>query len=374
MPDITSDKPNAGHFTFATADQDPPTSSVTSDVMESNDSGSDINQLSERLSQLPERDNDSRTADGDNNSVTSEQFETGSEHSQTGSERSQTGSQQSQTGLENSRAGSPLPECGSTPDHEDQEENTVDSSSDESRRERDNGVAPHENIDKHSKSKNPFKLLRRLTMMKAEKKGKESETETDGKSKLSKFDRILVEVKVDSLPQVFVTKYLGYKPCHGLWGIKHTQRPVDELIAEVSSLNPEDGEDLPLVQLRVSLSGIHTREHSANTCKSRRIGKELIPIEFISYGVQDLRHTRVFSFILVREMSSKSRNLECHVYVCDSTANCRRLSLSVALAFKEYSKNLDGKPYKFQVDLRSGEETVEGSDQDGGAGGEDFEA
>ena len=44
--------------------------------------------------------------------------------------------------------------------------------------------------------------------------------------------------------------------------------------------------------------------------------------------------------------------MEVHAYVCDSTATCRRLSLSVALAFKEYATTLGGQPYKFHVDLR----------------------
>ena len=311
--------------------------------MEPNDSGSDMSQRSEAVS-----------GHDDNKSLTSNNSQSGSQKSQSGSQKSQSGSVADQDDPE-----SRIPDTST-------ENPDPNAGADE--------VTSRDNIEKQSKSKNHFKLLRRLTL-KTDKKGKdgENETENDGKSKLSKFDRILMEVKVDSLPQVFVTKYLGYKPCHGLWGIKHTQGPVEQLIAEVSSMDPEDGEDLPLVQLRVSLSGIHVREHSANTCKSRRIAKELIPIEFISYGVQDIRHTRIFSFILVREMSSKSRDLECHVYVCDSTANCRRLSLSVALAFKEYSKNLQGKPYKFQVDLRAGEQNPETGDEDV-ACGEDFEA
>lgn len=51
-------------------------------------------------------------------------------------------------------------------------------------------------------------------------------------------------------------------------------------------------------------------------------------------------------------MSWRAKKMECHAYVCDSTATCRRLSLSVALAFKEYAATLGGKPYKFHVDLR----------------------
>ena len=51
-------------------------------------------------------------------------------------------------------------------------------------------------------------------------------------------------------------------------------------------------------------------------------------------------------------MSWRAKKMEVHAYVCDSTATCRRLSLSVALAFKEYAATLGGQPYKFHVDLR----------------------
>ena len=35
-----------------------------------------------------------------------------------------------------------------------------------------------------------------------------------------------------TLPQKFVVKYLGKKEAKGLWGIKHTRQPVDELVVE----------------------------------------------------------------------------------------------------------------------------------------------
>ena len=38
--------------------------------------------------------------------------------------------------------------------------------------------------------------------------------------------------------------------------------------------------------------------HSEN--RGRLLEEGLIPVEFISYGVQDIKFTRVFSFILVK--------------------------------------------------------------------------
>lgn len=199
--------------------------------------------------------------------------------------------------------------------------------------------------------KNPIKFLKKLVSKDKDKK------RAKAVEKLAKMDAMLKDIKVDKLPQVFVTKYMGYKATDGLWGIRSTRGPVEELIAEVRDL-PE-GEDLPLTQLRISTKGIDIREHSASKCASKKIQKELVPIEFISYGVQDIRYTRVFSFILVREMSSRSKKTECHAYVCDSTVTARKLALSLSLAFKEYAKTLDGNSYRFQVDLRSAQELEE---------------
>jgi len=72
--------------------------------------------------------------------------------------------------------------------------------------------------------------------------------------------------------------------------------------------------------------------------------------------VQDTRYSRVFAFILVRELSSRGRSTECHAYLCDSAVSARKLALSVALAFRLYERSLAGKPFRFTVDLRSPDE------------------
>ena len=73
------------------------------------------------------------------------------------------------------------------------------------------------------------------------------------KTKARRTSQIPMELKVDSLPQVFVTKYLGSDVCTGLWGIQHTHGPVTKLVDNVSKLKKD--EDLPLVQLEISNKG-----------------------------------------------------------------------------------------------------------------------
>jgi len=110
------------------------------------------------------------------------------------------------------------------------------------------------------------------------------------------------------------------------------------------------------VRLDVSIGGIGVSVHPRS--RSRRAVHDLglLPLEFISYGVQDTRYSRIFAFILVRELSSRGRSTECHAYLCDSPVSARKLALSVALAFRLYERSLAGKPFRFTVDLRSPDE------------------
>ena len=180
------------------------------------------------------------------------------------------------------------------------------------------------------------------------------------KSEAASLDKTLRQVTIDTLPQRFVTKYLGCKRCHGLWGIQNVRQPLEDLVEGLQGM--PKGEDLPVMNIQVSNTGLHISEHKANKSKkvNLRAGAEgHIPIEFISYGVQDIRYTRIFTFILVKEMSFRNRLTECHAYLCDSAITARKLALSISKAFRDYAKDLKGKPFKFQVDLRSTQELEE---------------
>lgn len=186
--------------------------------------------------------------------------------------------------------------------------------------------------------------------------GSGSHAKSDQRSGARSSDRLkaLKEVKVDKLPQGFVCKYVGSKPCSGLWGVRHTRKPVDELVTELRGMG--EGEDLPLVNVKVSMEGLKATMHIHN--KSSRVLSDagMLPLQFISYAVQDPRYTRIFVFILVREISSRQRKTECHAYLCSTDIVARKMALAMALAFGEFSKKLEGKPHRFQVDLRHTDE------------------
>ena len=49
------------------------------------------------------------------------------------------------------------------------------------------------------------------------------------------------------------------KPAQGLWGIKHTRKPVDDLVGLARGLGP--GTPLPYLQLTVSHRGVVLSQH-----------------------------------------------------------------------------------------------------------------
>ncbi|KAK7068898.1 hypothetical protein SK128_011548 [Halocaridina rubra] len=162
------------------------------------------------------------------------------------------------------------------------------------------------------------------------------------------------------LPQEFVVKYLGRRDAGGLWGIKHTRKPVDEMVARAKELKA--GDTLPFLKMTVSEKGVNISEMPQNVNKNFEGG--FYNIDVISYGVQDLVYTRVFAMIVVKEdaTSLKSQHpFQCHAFVCDSRHNARKLTFALAQAFQQFSKEVKNnksskKPKKFAIDLRSPEE------------------
>ncbi|XP_063985581.1 uncharacterized protein LOC135166853 isoform X2 [Diachasmimorpha longicaudata] len=185
---------------------------------------------------------------------------------------------------------------------------------------------------------------------------------------LSNLSRLSIDNNVfegsDELPQVFQVKYLGSHDARGLWGIKHTRKPVDNMVAAAKSL-PTDT-ILPLVKLVVSKEGVALLP--LGKIKGEPTISKSYPIETISYGVQDLVFTRVFSMIVVRDSGNfrKISPFECHAFVCESKHHARQLTYALATAFQIYSQMIKalGKTEdastnvnkRFAIDLRTPDE------------------
>ncbi|XP_041983293.1 low density lipoprotein receptor adapter protein 1 [Aricia agestis] len=176
-------------------------------------------------------------------------------------------------------------------------------------------------------------------------------------------------VTVDDLPITFQVKYLGQSDARGLWGIKHTRKPVDLMVAAAKALPP--GQILPIVKLTITVDGVHLETVQQGPRSEFEQMAVFFSIESISYGVQDLVYTRVFSMIIVKDNADvKGLNpFECHAFVCESRNSARRLTYSLAAAFQDYSRRvkemqaapeIEEKPSalkkRFAIDLRTPEE------------------
>ncbi|CAH2083926.1 unnamed protein product [Euphydryas editha] len=175
-------------------------------------------------------------------------------------------------------------------------------------------------------------------------------------------------VLVQDLPMTFQVKYLGQSDARGLWGIKHTRKPVDLMVAAAKALPP--GQVLPIVRLTITVDGVHLETIKQEIKNEFEHMAVFFNIESISYGVQDLVYTRVFSMIIVKDNADiKGLNpFECHAFVCESRNAARRLTYSLAAAFQDYSRRvkemqtaeIDEKPpslkKRFAIDLRTPEE------------------
>lgn len=189
----------------------------------------------------------------------------------------------------------------------------------------------------------------------------------------------------------FQVKYLGSQHSKGLWGIKHTRRPVDHLVFMNSltisrrglypkhlpsfqvtvAKNLPPNRTLPFCNLIVKTDGVYVETMpSGSASSSSTLSSLRWPIDAISYGVQDLVYTRVFAMIVVKDDQVRTdQPFEVHAFVCDSRAQARRLTYALAASFQEYSRRVKeaeetnnnnipdpSMKRKFAIDLRTPEE------------------
>ncbi|CAF0946792.1 unnamed protein product [Brachionus calyciflorus] len=164
-------------------------------------------------------------------------------------------------------------------------------------------------------------------------------------------------IVVNSLPQVFECKYIGKTKCKGLWGLKNIREPVDRLIRNAKrkrSLN-----ELPDIEALISEKGINivqkpmTMTDTASLISEnfKNLKSGLLPINNISYAVQDNIFGKVFSCIIVREKDNIVIS-ECYSFLCAKNEIARKMALSITLAFKEYAKLIQIKESKINEKIK----------------------
>lgn len=188
---------------------------------------------------------------------------------------------------------------------------------------------------------------------KVKPKERKSSTKSKVKSLFKRKGSSETEIRIEdkpqlpALPQGFVVKYMGRRATKSMYGSKHTRAAVEEVIDSISHMPKND--DLPLVNLDVYYQGLAMRPHSKNTVKSYKAVQ--VPIQYISYGIQDTVYPRVFCFIMIEKMSAQEKSMECHVYACESGKSCKQLAACLASAFQAYNDQLKEGAIKFGVNV-----------------------
>lgn len=147
--------------------------------------------------------------------------------------------------------------------------------------------------------------------------------------------------------------------------MKHTRKPVDYLVSQAKTLPANV--ILPMVKLYVTREGVSYVEVTERRMKTNPVS---FTVDVISYGVQDLVYTRVFSMIIVTDDTLQNGiPFVCHSFVCESRDQARKITYALAAAFQDYGKRIkeEGsdkeRPIKkFAIDLRTPEEQAEDSD------------
>ncbi|XP_057671866.1 low density lipoprotein receptor adapter protein 1-A [Diorhabda carinulata] len=172
-------------------------------------------------------------------------------------------------------------------------------------------------------------------------------------------------ISVSDLPLKFTVKYLGSHPSKGLWGMKFTRKPVDNLVSQARNMPPNV--ILPIVIFNVSEEGV---EFVDRTSKKIKEEPTKFSVENISYGVQDLVYTRVFSMIVVTDDNlNNGVPFECHSFLCDSRNEARKITYALAAVFQDYGRKIKQKNgerpiKKFAIDLRTPEQQAEGVEEE----------
>ncbi|CAF1487695.1 unnamed protein product [Adineta ricciae] len=152
------------------------------------------------------------------------------------------------------------------------------------------------------------------------------------------------------LPQYFLVKYLGRKPCTQLWGSKAVRTPIDDMVQsarQMSSMN-----EMPTLEACINTRGLtlahrHAPTHSKHPSRAfspERHQHGLIPLEHISYVMHDVKYSKISACIVLRQSKSLPPSssdqvivgetvTECYAFLFQSKDHAHRFALSLAEAF-----------------------------------------
>ena len=158
------------------------------------------------------------------------------------------------------------------------------------------------------------------------------------------------------LPQYFLVKYLGRVPCTQLWGAQAVRNPIDDMVhsaRQLSSMN-----EMPTLEACINTRGLtlthrqsptRSKHHSRNYSPDRQ-QYGLIPLDYISYVMHDVKYSKISACIVLRQSKSSSNDkklpndtvTECYGFLFQSKEHAHRFALSLAEAFNAYKHSSRG--------------------------------
>jgi hypothetical protein len=160
------------------------------------------------------------------------------------------------------------------------------------------------------------------------------------------------------LPQYFLVKYLGRTTCTQLWGSTAVRSPIDDMVHSARQLSSMS--DIPTLEACINTRGLTlTHRHSParpnNKHQSRNHSPDrqqhgLIPLEYISYVMHDIKYSKVSACIVLRQSKTSASDpkttndtvTECYAFLFQSKEHAHRFALSLAEAFNAQKRSSKG--------------------------------
>jgi hypothetical protein len=149
------------------------------------------------------------------------------------------------------------------------------------------------------------------------------------------------------LPQYFLVKYLGRTACTQLWGSQAVRTHIDDMVnsaRQLSSMN-----ELPTLEACINTRGLtlthrHSPTRSKHHSRNHSLDRQqhgLIPLEYISYVMHDIKYSKISTCIVLRQSKNSSSEkktsndtvTECYAFLFQSKEHAHRFALSLAEAF-----------------------------------------
>ncbi|CAF2673380.1 unnamed protein product [Rotaria sp. Silwood2] len=160
------------------------------------------------------------------------------------------------------------------------------------------------------------------------------------------------------LPQYFLVKYLGRTKCSQLWGSSAVRGPIDDMVNNARKLPSVN--EIPTLEACINTRGLtlthrhqssHRRHHSRSHSPERQ-QNGLIPLEYISYVMHDIKYSKVSTCIVLRQLKTSSSSsdkktnhetlTECYAFLFQSKEHAHRFALSLAEAFNSQKSSSRG--------------------------------